>query len=87
MVPVNGAPLAEQLVASVLCQLRVTAPPGKARSGLAVIMTTGFGSARIVRLCDAVPPGPVQVRTKVLVRSFSAALVKLPRAAAVPSYV
>jgi hypothetical protein len=47
-VPVNGAPLAVQLVASSLRQLSCTDPPGSARSELASSVTFGTGKALTV---------------------------------------
>jgi hypothetical protein len=52
LTPLKGAPLAEQLVASVLCQESVTDPPGRVRSGSAVSVTSGLPSAKIVNVFD-----------------------------------
>lgn len=58
------APEAEQLVALVEDHVRVAAPPGATLLGAAVSTTVGAGGGVTVTVtdCEALPPGPLQVR-------------------------
>lgn len=57
-------PLAVQLVALVLDQVKVELDPVVIWVGLAVSVTVGFGAATVtVTFSEVEPPAPVQVRT------------------------
>jgi len=63
----DQAPDAEQLVALVDDQVNVVEPPDCTEVGFALSVTLGAGAMETVRLPLLVPPGPVQVKVKVLV--------------------
>jgi hypothetical protein len=57
-------PAATQLVAFVLLQVNVEAPPDAMVVGAAVSVTVGTGAIVTVAVCTAKPPTPVQVNVK-----------------------
>ncbi len=78
-------PLAVQLVALLLVQLRVVLSPSSISVRAAVRLTVGAGVAvtRTLTLSEALPPGPEHVRIKVL-SSFSTPVEAEPEIARSP---